>query len=248
MSIASRIDHTILKAEATLAEVDKTVDEAKTYGFASVCVNGAFVAHVARRLAGTGVKTCAVAGFPLGAMKPTVKAIEATSTIKDGAAEVDFVAFLPNLLNRDLGAAKAEFLEIVRGVRMANRNAVVKVIIESALLLKGVGADEAEARIETACRAARETGIDFVKTSTGFHGAGGASVEAVSLMKKHSGGLYVKASGGIRTLDDANKMIAAGADRLGCSSGVAIAQAQAGNSTDSSNSSSSNPSSNKGSY
>ena len=94
MTLASKIDHTILKAEATFADVDRIVAEGKQYGFASVCVNGAFVARVAKELAGSGVKTCAVAGFPLGAMKPTVKAIEATSTVKDGAAEVDFVADL----------------------------------------------------------------------------------------------------------------------------------------------------------
>ena len=222
MSIASRIDHTILKAEATPAQVDAVVAEALEHGFASVCVNGAFVSRVAQAVRGSAVKTCAVAGFPLGAGRSTVKAIEATSAVKDGADEVDFVAHLPFLLAKDLQAAKAEFTEIVRAARMANAEVVIKVIIESAALMQDVSDDEAEARIETACRAARESGCDFIKTSTGFHGAGGASEQAVALMKKHSGGLYVKASGGIRSFDDATRMIDAGADRLGCSAGVAI--------------------------
>ena len=159
-------------------------------------------------------------GFPLGACKSTLKAIEATSAAKDGAGEIDFVAHLPHLLKQDLASAKAEFLEIVRAARAANPAVVIKVIIESAVLLQDTG--QAEARIETACRAARESGCDYVKTSTGFHPAGGASVEAVALMKKHSGGLYVKAAGGIRNRSDAIKMINAGADRLGCSASVAI--------------------------
>lgn len=228
-NIASRIDHTILKAEATAADVHRVVAEAIEHRFASVCVNGAFVAAVAKSLnAETDgqVKTCAVAGFPLGANKATIKAIEATSSVKDGAMEIDFVAHLPHLLRNDLASAKTEFLEIVKAARAVNPKVVVKVIIESAALMKDVDAATAEARIETACRAARESGCDFVKTSTGFHPAGGATVEAVKLMKKHSGGLYVKASGGIRTADDAKRMIDAGADRLGCSSGVAIVAGQ----------------------
>jgi len=223
-NLASRIDHTILKAEALRPEVHKVVAEATEHGFASVCVNGCFVADVAKALRGSGVKTCGVAGFPLGAMKQAIKAIEASSLVKDGAEEIDFVAHLPHLLKLDLASAKAEFLEIVKAARAANRNVVVKVIVESAALMKDVAADVAEARIEFACRAARESGCDFIKTSTGFHPAGGATAEAVRLMKKHSGGLYVKASGGIRSYDDAKRMLDAGADRLGCSASVAIVQ------------------------
>jgi deoxyribose-phosphate aldolase len=225
MSIASKIDHTLLKPEATRPQVHKLVAEAIEHRFASVCVNPVFIADVARTLRNEtdgAVKTCSVAGFPLGAAKATVKAIEATAAVKDGADEIDFVAHLPYLLNKDLANVKSEFLEIVKAVRAANPAVVVKVIIESGCLMADVDADEAEARIEIACQAARETGCDFVKTSTGFHGAGGATVEAVALMKKHSGGLYVKASGGIRSYDDAVAMIEAGADRLGCSAGVAI--------------------------
>lgn len=222
MSLAEKIDHTILKAEATGADVHKIIAEAIEHRFASVCINGFFVADTAKALSGSGVKTCSVVGFPLGAGRATAKAIEATMACKDGAEEIDFVAHLPFLIRKDFAAAKAEYLEITKAARAVRSSVVIKVIIESACLMKDVSPAEAEARIETACRAARESGLDFVKTSTGFHAAGGASVEAVKLMKKHSGGLYVKASGGIRTFDDAKRMIDAGADRLGCSAGVEI--------------------------
>jgi deoxyribose-phosphate aldolase len=222
MNLAGRIDHTLLKAEAMRPEIHKLIAEATEHGFASCCVNGVFAADVAAALKGTGVKTCVVAGFPLGANKATIKAIEATSAAKEGAEEIDFVAHLPYLIRKDTATAKAEFLEIVRAVRMVNPAIIVKVILETAALMQGVDAAEAEARIAAGCTAARESGCDFVKTSTGFHPAGGATVEAVRLLKKHSGGLYVKASGGIRTVDDAKKMIDAGADRLGCSASVAI--------------------------
>jgi len=225
MTIASKIDHTLLKAEATRPQVHKLVAEAIQYRFASVCVNSVFVADVARSLrneTGGEVKTCSVVGFPLGASKATVKAIEATAAVKDGADEIDFVAHLPYLLNKDLANAKAEFVEIIKAARAVRSSVIVKVIIESACLMAEVDAAEAEARSAVACRAARETGCDFVKTSTGFHPAGGATVEAVQLMKKHSGGLHIKAAGGIRSYADAKKMLEAGADRLGCSAGVAI--------------------------
>jgi deoxyribose-phosphate aldolase len=225
MNLANRIDHTLLKAEATRPQVHRLVAEAIENGFASVCVGGVFVADVAKALRGTPVKTCTVVGFPLGSGKASIKAIEAVSAVKDGAEEVDFVAHLPNLLRADGAAAKAEFLEVVRAARAVSPAVIVKVIIETALLLSDVGdaaPAQREQRVAIACQAARETGCDFVKTSTGFHEKGGAAVEAVRLLKKHSGGLYIKASGGIRTYQDAMAMIEAGADRLGCSAGVAI--------------------------
>ena len=224
MNLAHRIDHTLLAAEMAGRDLHKVVAEALEYGFASVCVNGAFVSNVAKALHGSNVKTCAVAGFPLGATSTTVKAIDATTSVKSGAQEIDFVAHLPYLLRKDVVSAKREFIEIVKATRAANPQVIVKVIIESAVLMRDTDATEAEARIAAACQAARESGCDFVKTSTGFHPAGGASVQAVELMKKHSGGLYVKASGGIRSYDDAKCMIDAGADRLGCSASVAIVQ------------------------
>lgn len=220
--LASCIDHTILSAQAAAADVDRVCQEALTHGFASVCVNGVFLPRVVKALAGSSVKACAVAGFPLGAMKPTVKAIEATSLAKDGAQEIDFVAHLPYLLAKDRAAAVQDFLSVTSNVRSVSRDIVVKVIIESAALMAGVDAAEGEARVATACVAAAEAGCDFVKTSTGFHPAGGASVDAVSWMRKHAPHLKVKASGGIRTRADAMKMLGAGADRLGCSAGVAI--------------------------
>eukprot|EP00752_Nemacystus_decipiens_P014532 g12941.t1 len=225
-NIAPLIDHTILKAEATTEDVLRLCDEALEHGFASVCVNGVFVPDVRDKLAGSSVKTCAVAGFPLGALKPMVKAIEATSLVKDGANEVDFVAHLPTLLTCDAEAARAEYAELSKAARAVLPSVVIKVIIESAALMKDVDEVTSEKRISAACEAAQAAGIDFVKTSTGFHGAGGASVDAVKLMKKHAGPMKVKASGGIRTLDDAKAMIDAGADRLGCSAGVQIVTGQ----------------------
>lgn len=220
--VAGMIDHTILKAEARWPDVERIVDEALAHRFASVCVNGAFAAMVAGKLAGSGVKTCAVVGFPLGASDLTIKRSEATVALKQGADEIDFVAHLPHLLNGDEDAAATEFGAIVEAARDVKRSAIVKVIIESAALMAGVDAAAGEARIAAACRAAKRAGVDFVKTSTGFHGAGGATVDAVRIMAANADGMGVKASGGIRTWADAQAMIEAGATRLGCSAGVAI--------------------------
>src|SRR5690606_20519988 len=142
----------------------------------------------AKQLAASGslVKPCAVVGFPLGAMKATCKAMEAVDLIKDGAQEIDFVAHLPNLLRgvpAGVEAAKTEFDQIVKAVRTAAGGVIVKVIIESAVLASGVSADQFEARVAAAAEAAREAGCDFIKTSTGFHPAGGATTQAVALMR-----------------------------------------------------------------
>lgn len=224
--LAARIDHTLLKPEADGPAVDALVDEALRFGFASVCVNGYHLPRVVERLGaskGHSVKACAVASFPLGAMTPIARALECTNLAKLGAQEIDLVAFLPHLLRKDADALAADLIESVRQARAVSRSVVIKVILETAALRAHAG-DESdfEAMIETGCDAARRSGCDFVKTSTGFHGAGGATVEAVRLMRKHSNGLRVKASGGIRTRDDAARMLDAGADRLGCSAGVAI--------------------------
>ncbi len=228
MSLANRIDHTNLKPEADEAAIDRLVREAIEHQFAAVCVNGRYAGRVARALEGTGVAPCVVAGFPLGAMKPTVRNIEATSACKDGAAEIDFVAHLPHLLHKDLDAARSDFTELVRGVRSVNPEVIVKVILETAALMQDVDDAEAAQRIEVGCLAARESGCDFVKTSTGFHAAGGATVEAVKLLRQYAGPMKVKAAGGVRNAADAQRMIEAGADRLGCSAGVAIVQGGAG--------------------
>lgn len=221
--LAARMDHTLLKPEATPGEIDVIVDEARRYRFASVCVSPRYVKRVAEQLRGSGVKTCTVAGFPAGTSKPTVKAIEAVSAVKDGADEIDVVAFLPNLLALDLDAARSELMEIVRGARAARSDVTIKVIVESAVLMK-LNADRAEETIALACRAVRESGCDFIKTSTGMHPLGGATLDAVRLMKQHAAEIQVKAAGGIRDLSTAIAMLDAGADRLGVSAGVAIVE------------------------
>jgi deoxyribose-phosphate aldolase len=220
--LASKIDHTILKPETMAEEVDRVVEDALAYRFAGVCVAPPFVTRVAKQLRGSGVKTCAVVGFPSGAHKATLKAIEATSTIKDGADEIDVVAHLPNLLRLDLDAARDELLEIVRSARATRSDVLIKVIVESAALI-AINKDREEETIALACRAVRESGCDFIKTSTGFHPAGGAGEQVVRWMKQYAdGAIRVKASGGIRDLKTAQLMLRAGADRLGLSASVSI--------------------------
>jgi deoxyribose-phosphate aldolase len=210
-SLAKYIDHTILKADASLEEVQKICDEAKKYNFASVCVNSGFVKFVADCLEGSGVKPCCVVGFPLGAMSPAAKAEETAISVADGAKEIDMVI--------NIGAVKSDdwkrvFADIQGVVTAAKGRAIVKVIIETCLLT-----DEEKVK---ACAAAKLAGAHFVKTSTGFSTAG-AKVEDVTLMRETVGPeMGVKASGGIRDYDDAVAMIKAGANRLGASSGVSI--------------------------
>jgi deoxyribose-phosphate aldolase len=216
--LARRIDHTILKPEAAAHEVAQVVAEAREYGFASVCVAPVWVPKVSPLLAGSNVACCTVVGFPNGTHRPTLKAIEATVAVKEGATEIDVVAFLPFLINYDIESAKAELMEVVRAARAVRRDIVIKVIVESAALVKL--ASDTDRAIECACRAVRESGCDFIKTSTGFHSAGGASLEVVRLMKKYGEGLAIKASAGIRDLATALAMIDAGADRLGLSASV----------------------------
>jgi len=220
--LARRIDHTLLKAEATRPQIHRLVAEATEHEFAAVCIHGVYVRDVARMLHDTSIKTCAVVAFPLGAAAVTVKASEAKAAAADGAREIDFVPHLPYLLKQDVTSARAEMVEIVKAARSIDGSVVVKAILETSLLTQNASPAEAEARIATACDAARGSGCDFVKTSTGFHPSGGATVEAVTLLKKHCGHLRVKAAGGIRTRADAVRMIDAGADRLGCSASVAI--------------------------
>ncbi len=208
MNLAKYIDHTILKATATKEDVAKLCDEAARHGFASVCVNPFWVSLCSDLLKGSGVKVCTVIGFPLGANESAVKAFEANLAIKQGAEEVDMVI--------NIGALKSGMYDVVRNdisaVREASEGKVLKVIIETSYLT--------DAEKETVCKICTECGVDFVKTSTGFSDAG-AKVEDVKLMAKASG-LKVKASGGIRSKEDALKMIEAGASRLGTSAGVKI--------------------------
>lgn len=210
MEKSKYIDHTILKATATREDILKLCSEANQYHFASVCVNPAYVALAHQLLSGTGVMVCTVIGFPLGANTSSVKAFETTQAIADGADEVDMVI--------NLGRAKAHdwdgVYEDIRAVVQAASGVLVKVIIETCYLT-----DEEKVK---ACQMAVKAGADFVKTSTGF-GTGGATVEDVRLMKQTVGdACKVKASGGIRDKEAFEAMIAAGADRIGCSAGVKI--------------------------
>ena len=209
-NISKKIDHTLLKASATQADIIRICAEAKQYGFASVCVNSCYAKLVTRQLRGTDVKTCCVVGFPLGAMSTAAKAYEAKCAVEDGASEIDMVI--------NVGALKEGndlyVEEDISAVVEAAKPAIVKVIIETCLLT-----DEEKVR---ACSLGESAGAAFVKTSTGFS-TGGANVHDVALMKKTvDGRLQVKASGGIHTPEQAQELIAAGADRIGASNGVAL--------------------------
>ena len=211
MSIASYIDHTLLKPDATGEQIDQLCAEAREYGFASVCVNPYYVARCVKNLKGTDVKVCTVVGFPLGATTAESKAFEALQAIASGAKEIDMVM---NVCAMKSGHTKAIEQEIQALDAAVEGQAILKVIIETCLLT-----DEEK---NQACRIARRSGADFVKTSTGF-GTGGATVEDIALMRKAVGAkLGVKASGGIRDYATAKAMIEAGATRIGASAGVAI--------------------------
>ena len=212
-TIASMIDHTLLKPEATPAQVEKLCAEAAEYHFASVCVNPVYIPLAARLLDGTGVKVCCVVGFPLGAIAPEQKAAEAASCAAMGAEELDMVIHV--------GAAKAGDWALVQrdiaGVVKAAAGRTVKVIIETCLLT-----DEEKVK---ACEAVKAAGADFVKTSTGFS-TGGATTHDIALMRKTVGPeMGVKASGGIRDYATAMAMIEAGANRIGASAGIEIVAA-----------------------
>jgi deoxyribose-phosphate aldolase len=208
--LAAFLDHTLLKADATRADLQKLCDEARAHGFASVCVNGANVPVCKGILEGSGVMTVAVVGFPLGAMSTAAKAFEARDAVLRGADEIDMVLNIGAMKSGDLDTVLADIREVVRAAAPSR----VKVILETGFLTR----DEKIA----ACTLCRTAGAHFVKTSTGF-GPGGATVEDVALMRSVVGdALGVKASGGVRTADDARAMIAAGATRLGTSASVAI--------------------------
>lgn len=218
--IASYIDHTLLKPDAGTGAIDKLCKEAAQYGFFSVCVNSQWVAHCRKALEGTNVKVAAVVGFPLGASLSEVKAFEAAKAVENGASEIDTVLPIGSLLEGNYDAVRSDIKQVVDAVQ---GKAIVKVIMETGFL-----SDEQKA---TACRLSEEAGAHFVKTSTGF-GPGGATVEDVRLMRQNvSPSIGVKASGGVRDLETAIKMIEAGATRLGTSSGVAIMNGIQGAST-----------------
>ena len=212
-NIASMIDHTLLKQDATKEQVEKICAEAKEYTFASVCVNPTWVKISAELLTGTPVKVCTVIGFPLGASTPETKAFETTDAINNGAGEIDMVLNVGALKSQDLDLVKRDIEAVVNA---AKGKAIVKVILETCLLTKE--------EIKVASQLSKDAGADFVKTSTGFS-TGGATFEDVALMREVVGpDLGVKASGGVRSLEDVQKMIEAGATRIGASSGVQIMQ------------------------
>lgn len=213
MKIQQYIDHTLLKPDATEEAVKKICAEARQYEFASVCVNAYYTSLVRKELEGTNVKTCVVVGFPLGATTKEVKAFETKQVIENGAQEVDMVI--------NVGALKAKNYDVVREdikavVDAAKGKALVKVIIETCLLT-----DEEKVKV---CQIAKEVGADFVKTSTGFS-TGGATAHDVKLMRDTVGTeMGVKASGAVRTREDADAVIAAGASRIGASSSISIVE------------------------
>lgn len=210
--LAGFIDHTLLKPDATAADVDRMCDEAIEYGFASVCINPTWVRRVAERLRGFDVATTCVIGFPLGATTPEIKAMEARRAIRDGADEIDMVANIGALKSGDHDLVARDIAGVVDACREAG--VICKVIIEAALL------DDHEKVIVS--RIARDAKADFVKTSTGF-GPGGATVYDVALMREAVGPeMGVKASGGIHSAEEAKQMIAAGATRIGASAGIEI--------------------------
>lgn len=212
--IAALIDHTQLKPDASRLQIGQLCAEAKQYGFASVCVNGAYVPLAANVVQGSSVNVCATVGFPLGAMATAAKVAEARIAIEQGAREVDMVLHIGALKDEDNDAVQRDIAAVV--AESHAHGVICKVILETVFLN-----DEHKV---IACRLAKDAGADFVKTSTGFSG-GGATVHDIRLMRSTVGPeMGVKASGGVRTLADAEAMIEAGATRIGASAGVSIMQ------------------------
>ncbi len=217
-NVASAIDHTLLKPDATATDIDTLCREAAEWRFATVCVNPTWVARAAGRLRGTGVGVCSVVGFPLGATTPDVKQYEARRAIFDGATEIDMVLNVGALKSGDVRTVTDDIRAVVGAC--AERGVTSKVILETALLT-----DEEKV---TACTLAKAAGADFVKTSTGF-GPGGATAGDVALMRRVVGAeMGVKASGGVRDLQQVKAMVAAGATRIGASAGVRIVKESMG--------------------
>ena len=215
MSIASMIDHTLLKQDATGEQIDRLCAEAAEYHFASVCVNPYYVVRCVKNLKGTGVKVCTVVGFPLGATTMETKVFETLQAVASGAEEIDMVINVCALKSGHIRGVEQEIQAMAAAVE---GKAILKVIIETCLLT-----DEEKV---LACQIAKRCGADFVKTSTGFS-TGGATVEDVDLMRRTVGPeMGVKASGGIRDYAKAKAMIDAGASRIGASAGIAIVEAE----------------------
>lgn len=212
MQLSRYIDHTLLKPDAQVAQIEKLCTEAKNFDFFSVCVNSTYVSTCAKLLQGSAVKVCCVVGFPLGAMDIESKAFETHTAVKNGAQEIDMVVNIGALKDRRTDYVREDIKAVVK----AAQGKTVKVIIETSLL--------SQEEKTLACQLCLETGAHFVKTSTGF-GGGGATVDDVKLMKSIvRDAMEVKASGGIKDAEQARALIEAGATRLGTSSGVTIVQ------------------------
>ncbi|AEG59732.1 deoxyribose-phosphate aldolase [Desulforamulus ruminis] len=212
--LASMIDHTVLKSSTTVEQIHRLCAEAEEFGFASVCVNPCYVPLAADLLKDSKVKVCTVIGFPLGANTTATKIFEAKDAIQLGADELDYVVNISDVLNNRFDRIKKEMEEFVQVRSTASKPVMIKIILETCYLT-----DE---QIKRLCELAKESGLDFVKTSTGF-GTGGATAAHVQLMRETVGpNVGVKASGGIRNYQDAMTMVEAGANRIGASSGIAI--------------------------
>lgn len=215
--IAAAIEHTLLRPEATPEQIDEVCDQAMTAGFAGVCVNPIYVRRAAARLEGQNPGApvvVSVVGFPLGANLSATKVDEARRAIDNGACEIDAVISIGSLLAGDVKSVRREIEDLAQVVHGEGRRLILKIILETAALTRE--------QIIAGCRCCAEGGTDFVKTSTGFHASGGATVEHVRLLHRHVAPIRVKAAGGIRTAADALAMLGAGASRIGTSSGLSI--------------------------
>jgi deoxyribose-phosphate aldolase len=212
--LAGVIDHTMLAATATEEQIERLCEEAKTYGFHTVCVNGRWVALAVEELHKTKVKVGGVVSLPLGAETTKMKVAQANEAIFAGADEIDMVADLASIIAGDTRYLEGQIQAVLKVCRSMRPAIVLKVIIETAALSRD--------QKVFACEVADRCGVDFIKTSTGMHPAGGATVEAIRLMKERAPNCKIKAAGGIRTAKQALEMLAAGAERIGTSSGVKI--------------------------
>ncbi len=218
--LASLIDHTLLRPEATPVQIDQLCREARENAFHAVCVNAVYVPRTVEQLAGSGVVVAAVVGFPLGADSTAAKLRGAEQAIAGGAREIDMVLHIGALIADEKNRVCDDIYAVTEVVHRASSDCLIKVILETAVLNPD--------HIALGCRCCAEAEVDFLKTSTGFHPAGGASVDAVRALKRLAAPMKVKAAGGIRDLPTALAMIEAGADRLGMSASVAVLKQLAG--------------------
>jgi deoxyribose-phosphate aldolase len=221
--LSGRLDATILKPEAVSAEVHKVASDAMQYGCRAVVAAPVWTEGLAKMVKGSGVRVVSTIAFPFGTAKSTVKAIEATSTIKDGADEIEVVAHVPPILALDLETARAELMEVVRAARATRKDVLIRVITEFELLME-LPLERREPTVEVACRAIRESGCDGVITGTGYHPAGAASAESIALVKKYGEGLTLKAAL-MDDLESAQGALSTGADLIGSEAATQLLEA-----------------------